>query len=103
MSLTRRELVITCGASGYVALYEISIGTVFVLAVRHQLEDDTTEIRQDCGGHAAPTSISGSLRDHFRLAFGSLLVHQFWSDLVRFSINSGREEPVEVEEGMSTG
>ena len=40
MSLTRRELVITSGATGYVALYEISVGTVFVLAVRHQLEDD---------------------------------------------------------------
>jgi len=39
-SLTRRELVITFGASGDVALYEISVGTVFVLAVRHQLEDD---------------------------------------------------------------
>ena len=39
-SLTRRELVITFGATGYVALYEISVGTVFVLAVRHQLEDD---------------------------------------------------------------
>jgi plasmid stabilization system protein ParE len=39
-SLTRRELVITFGAAGYVALYEISLGSVFVLAVRHQLEDD---------------------------------------------------------------
>jgi plasmid stabilization system protein ParE len=39
-SLTRRELVITFGATGCVALYEISVGTVFVLAVRHQLEDD---------------------------------------------------------------
>ncbi len=39
-SLMRRELVITFGAAGYVALYEISVGTVFVLAVRHQLEDD---------------------------------------------------------------
>ena len=39
-SLTRRELVITFGASGYVALYEISVATVFVLALRHQLEDD---------------------------------------------------------------
>jgi plasmid stabilization system protein ParE len=39
-SLTRRELVIPLGATGYVALYEISVDTVFVLAVRHQLEDD---------------------------------------------------------------
>jgi plasmid stabilization system protein ParE len=39
-SLTRRELIITFGATGYVALYEISVATVFVLAVRHQLEDD---------------------------------------------------------------
>ncbi len=39
-SLTRRELVITFGAAGYVALYEISLGSVFVLAVRHQLEGD---------------------------------------------------------------
>ena len=39
-SLTRRELVITFGAPGYVALYEITVGTVFVFAVGHQLEDD---------------------------------------------------------------
>jgi plasmid stabilization system protein ParE len=40
ISLTRRELVITLVSTGYVALYEISVRTVFVLAVRHQLEDD---------------------------------------------------------------
>ena len=39
-SPTRRELVIPFGNDGYVALFEISGATVFVLAVRHQLEDD---------------------------------------------------------------
>ncbi|HZX72208.1 MAG TPA: type II toxin-antitoxin system RelE/ParE family toxin [Rhodanobacter sp.] len=36
-----RELIITFGASGYVALFEIDDAkTVTVLAVRHQREDD---------------------------------------------------------------
>ena len=36
-----RELVIACGATGYVALFEIDDAkTVTVLAVRHQREDD---------------------------------------------------------------
>ena len=36
-----RELVIAFGAAGYVALFEIEdAGTVTVLAVRHQREDD---------------------------------------------------------------
>lgn len=36
-----RELLITFGASGYVALYEIEEGRVVtILAVRHQREDD---------------------------------------------------------------
>lgn len=36
-----RELIISFGDSGYVALFEIEDGsTVTVLAVRHQLEDD---------------------------------------------------------------
>ena len=36
-----RELVITFGSAGYVALYEIKDATqVVVLALRHQLEDD---------------------------------------------------------------
>lgn len=36
-----RELLISFGHSGYVALYEIEdASTVAVLAVRHQLEDD---------------------------------------------------------------
>lgn len=36
-----RELVIGFGASGYVALFEVDgPGTVTVLAVRHQREDD---------------------------------------------------------------
>jgi plasmid stabilization system protein ParE len=36
-----RELVIPFGAAGYVALFEIdNSGTVTVLAVRHQREDD---------------------------------------------------------------
>ncbi len=36
-----RELLIPCGASGYVALYEINDAAhVTVLALRHQLEDD---------------------------------------------------------------
>jgi plasmid stabilization system protein ParE len=40
-SITRRELIIPFGATGYVALYEIaSSTTVVVLAVRHQLEHD---------------------------------------------------------------
>jgi plasmid stabilization system protein ParE len=40
-SLTRRELIIPFGATGYVALYEIaSPKSVMVLAVRHQLEED---------------------------------------------------------------
>ena len=38
---TRRELIIPFGATGYVALYEIAgPSTVFVLAVRHQREED---------------------------------------------------------------
>ena len=38
---TRRELVVSTGSSGYVALYEIeSKHCVQVLAVRHQLEQD---------------------------------------------------------------
>jgi plasmid stabilization system protein ParE len=38
---TRRELIIPFGASGYVALYEIAdAGTVIVLALRHQREED---------------------------------------------------------------
>jgi plasmid stabilization system protein ParE len=40
-SPTRRELIISFGATGYVALCEIaSPSSVVVLAVRHQLEDD---------------------------------------------------------------
>lgn len=41
-SATRRELIIGFGASGYVAQFEIfpSSGSVLVLAVRHQLEQD---------------------------------------------------------------
>jgi plasmid stabilization system protein ParE len=36
-----RELLIPCGSSGYVALFEIEDASrVTVLAVRHQLEDD---------------------------------------------------------------
>lgn len=36
-----RELIISFGRSGYVALFEIQSSTdVLVLAVRHQLEDD---------------------------------------------------------------
>jgi plasmid stabilization system protein ParE len=36
-----RELIIPFGRSGYVALFEIEVGsTVAVVAVRHQLEDD---------------------------------------------------------------
>jgi len=36
-----RELIISFGAAGYVALFEIEDGTtVTVLAVRHQREDD---------------------------------------------------------------
>jgi plasmid stabilization system protein ParE len=36
-----RELIVPFGRSGYVALFEIEDeSTVFVLAVRHQLEDD---------------------------------------------------------------
>jgi plasmid stabilization system protein ParE len=36
-----RELLISFGHSGYVALFEIEdISTVTILAVRHQLEDD---------------------------------------------------------------
>ena len=36
-----RELVISCGAAGYVALFEIEDDeTVTILAVRHQREDD---------------------------------------------------------------
>jgi plasmid stabilization system protein ParE len=38
---TRRELVVPCGATGYVVLYEIEPGQrVLVLALRHQLEQD---------------------------------------------------------------
>ena len=33
-----RELVIPCGASGYVMLYEIIGSDVIILAVRHQKE-----------------------------------------------------------------
>ena len=40
-SPTRRELIAPFGASGYVALYEIAgPGSVMLLAVRHQREDD---------------------------------------------------------------
>jgi plasmid stabilization system protein ParE len=36
-----RELLISFGASGYVALYEIeNSNTVTILAIRHQLEED---------------------------------------------------------------
>lgn len=35
-----RELVISFGAAGYVALFEIEEDTVTVLAVRHQRESD---------------------------------------------------------------
>ncbi|MBD8872281.1 type II toxin-antitoxin system RelE/ParE family toxin [Rhodanobacter sp. DHB23] len=36
-----RELLVSFGASGYVALYEIGNGdTVTLLAIRHQREDD---------------------------------------------------------------
>lgn len=36
-----RELLISYGSSGYVAMYEIEPGhVVTILAVRHQLEDD---------------------------------------------------------------
>ncbi|MGH8147874.1 MAG: type II toxin-antitoxin system RelE/ParE family toxin [Rhodanobacteraceae bacterium] len=35
-----REMPISFGDAGYVALYEIEDGYVTVLAVRHQLEDD---------------------------------------------------------------
>jgi plasmid stabilization system protein ParE len=36
-----RELIISFGANGYVALFEIEEGqTVTILAVRHQREDD---------------------------------------------------------------
>lgn len=36
-----RELLIPCGHSGYVALFEIEdASTVTILALRHQLEDD---------------------------------------------------------------
>lgn len=38
---TRRELIVPTGATGYVALYEITGSRdVLVLAVRHQLEQD---------------------------------------------------------------
>jgi len=40
-SPTRRELIIPFGASGHVALYEISgPASVLVLAIRHQREED---------------------------------------------------------------
>ena len=40
-SPTRRELIIPFGATGYVALHEISSpSTVVVLAVRHQRDED---------------------------------------------------------------
>ena len=40
-SSTRRELIIPFGATGYVALYEITSGSsVLVLAMRHQREED---------------------------------------------------------------
>jgi len=45
-------------------------------------------------------------RDRFGTASGSLLVRFWftnWSDVVRFSVNSGREEPVEEEKEMRTG
>lgn len=36
-----RELIISFGANGYVALFDIEVGqTVTILAVRHQREDD---------------------------------------------------------------
>lgn len=38
---TRRELIVPAGATGYVALYEIEgPGSIVVLAIRHQREDD---------------------------------------------------------------
>lgn len=41
LSAATRELVITFGSSGYVALFEITdASTVTVLAVRHQRESD---------------------------------------------------------------
>ncbi len=40
-SSTRRELIIPFGATGYIALYEItSPKSVLVLAIRHQREED---------------------------------------------------------------
>lgn len=36
-----REVIIPCGATGYVALFDIEANNIVtVLAVRHQLEDD---------------------------------------------------------------
>ncbi len=35
-----RELVVSFGASGYVALFEIAADHVTILALRHQREDD---------------------------------------------------------------
>jgi plasmid stabilization system protein ParE len=37
---TLRELVISFGARGYVALYRVEPETISILAVRHQREDD---------------------------------------------------------------
>lgn len=39
-SMTRRELIIPHGATGYLARYEILPKLVLVLAVRHQREED---------------------------------------------------------------
>lgn len=35
-----RELVIPFGDAGYVALYAVRDGTIAILAIRHQVEDD---------------------------------------------------------------
>ena len=39
-SLTRRELIIPHGSTGYVARYDIRAEAVLVLGVRHQREED---------------------------------------------------------------
>lgn len=37
---TLREMIVGFGNSGYLALYAVRGGTVYILAIRHQLEDD---------------------------------------------------------------
>jgi plasmid stabilization system protein ParE len=37
---TLREMVISFGATGYVALYRVKPSSISILAVRHQREDD---------------------------------------------------------------